>query len=154
VRLVLEAGYRVPAFATASGKVLLARHSDSELRGLLPATLFHQHTELRKPLARLLPELAAVRQRLWAEAREETFPGIAAVAAAVGSADPQQQAVALSLSFPVTAVPKRTHTDIVGRVVAAVGRIAARTEDPVWRNQPGRARSSPVRRSNARIAAE
>jgi DNA-binding IclR family transcriptional regulator len=111
VRMVLEAGYRVPAFATASGKVLLARHSDAELRELLPATLVYQRTEIKKPLAKLLLELAAVRQQLWADAREETFPGIAAVAAAVGSAD-QQQPVALSLSFPVTAVSKKSYADI------------------------------------------
>jgi DNA-binding IclR family transcriptional regulator len=137
VRLVLETGYRVPAFATAAGKVLLARQSD---------------TEIRKPLAKLLPEIAAVRQRLWAEAREETFPGIAAIAAGVGSGD-QQQPVALSLSFPVTAVSKKAYGDIVGRVVAAAARVAARTEDPVWRNHSGRPRSSSARRSNAQVVA-
>jgi DNA-binding IclR family transcriptional regulator len=152
VRMVLEVGYRVPAFATAAGKVLLARHSDAELRGLLPTTLIYQHTEIRKPLAKLLIELAAVRQRLWAEAREETFPGIAAIAAGVGSAD-HRQPVALSLSFPVTAVSKKSYADIVARVVAAAARIAARTEDPVWSNQQDRSRSTSVRRSNTRGAA-
>jgi DNA-binding IclR family transcriptional regulator len=153
VRMVLEAGYRVPAFATASGKVLLARQSDAELRKLLPTTLVYQHTEIKKPLAKLLLELAAVRQRLWAEAREETFPGIAAIAAAVGSGD-QQQPAALSLSFPVNAVSKKGYTDIIGRVVAAAARIAVRTEDPVWSNRPGRSGSSPVRRSDTRAAAD
>jgi DNA-binding IclR family transcriptional regulator len=154
VRMVLEPGYRVSAFATAAGKVLLARHADAELRQLLPATLVYQHTELRKPLAKLLLELAAVRQRLWGEAREETFPGIAAIAAGVASADQQQQPIALSLSFPVTAVSKKGYADIVRRVVAAAARIAARTEDPVWRDFPAHVRSSSARRSSARIAAE
>jgi DNA-binding IclR family transcriptional regulator len=152
VRLVLEAGYRVPAFATAAGKVLFARRPDAELRALLPATLVYQHTDIRKPVAKLLLELAGVRQRLWAEAREETFPGIAAVAAGVGGGD-HQQPVALSLSFPVTAVSKKAYTDIVGRVVAATARIAARTGDPIWSKHPGRSGSSSVRRSNARAAA-
>jgi DNA-binding IclR family transcriptional regulator len=153
VRMVLEAGYRVPAFATASGKVLLARQSDAELRKLLPTTLVYQHTEIKKPLAKLLLELAAVRQRLWAEAREETFPGIAAIAAAVGSGD-QQQPAALSLSFPVNAVSKKGYTDIIGRVVAAAARIAVRTEDPVWSTHSGRSGSSPFRRSDTRAAAD
>jgi DNA-binding IclR family transcriptional regulator len=149
VRMVLEPGYRIPAFATASGKALLARQSDAELRELLPGTLVYQRTDIKKPLVKLLLELAEVRQELWAEAREETFPGIAAVAAAVGSAD-QQQPVGLSLSFPVTAVSKRGYSDIVGQVTAAAGRIAARTDDPVWSRHSKRLRSSPARRSNAR----
>jgi IclR family transcriptional regulator, KDG regulon repressor len=152
VRMVLEAGYRVPAFATAAGKVLLARQSDVELRELLPTALVYRHTDIRKPLAKLLLELAAVRQKLWAEAREETFPGIAAIAAGVGSAD-QQQPVALSLSFPVTAVSKKSYADIVGRVVAAAARVAARTDDPFWSSHPGRSRYASVRRSSMRAAA-
>jgi DNA-binding IclR family transcriptional regulator len=131
VRMMLDPGYRVAAFATAIGKTLLARLSDAELRALLPPVLVHETTQQRKRLAAFIAELAPVRARLWAETNAETFPGMGAIGAAVGSAD-EQQPVGFSLSFPIGAVTRRRREDMVEHVVAAAARIAAKSDDPVW----------------------
>jgi DNA-binding IclR family transcriptional regulator len=131
VRVVLEPGYRVPAFATAFGKALLARLADDELRALLPDPLRYELTGLRRPLPKFLAELATVRRRLWADAREETFPGVGAIGVAIGSSD-RQQPIGLSLSFPTTAVSSRQHADMVKLLVVASQAIATRTADPAW----------------------
>lgn len=134
VRMVLEPSYRVAAFTTAIGKALLARHSNDELRALLPATLIHEPTGLRRPMARFLAEMDLVRQRKWAGASQETFPGMAAIGTAVGSADAQPP-VGLSLSFPVNAAPPATQAHMTDRLVAATRRIAERSGDPIWSAQ-------------------
>jgi DNA-binding IclR family transcriptional regulator len=131
VRMVLEPSYRVAAFTTAIGKALLARHSNDELRRMLPATLVHEPMGLRRPTARFLTEMDGVRQRMWANASQETFPGMGAIGTAVGSADGQQP-VGLSLSFPVNAAPPAVQARMVDRLVAVTRRIAERTGDPVW----------------------
>jgi IclR family transcriptional regulator, KDG regulon repressor len=130
VRIVLEPGYRVPAFATAMGLALLARETDAELRTMLPTVMVHAPTGLRKSLAALLRDLEAVRRQGWADVSEATFPGIRAVAAAVGGAQ-DSHPIGLALSFPVGAADAAEHVRIVAQVTAAADRIAAQIGDPV-----------------------
>jgi DNA-binding IclR family transcriptional regulator len=149
VRMVFEPGLRIPAFATAVGKALLARQSDDELRAVLPPVLAYERTRLRRPIAKFLGELAGVRDRRWAEARQETVQGMGAVACAVGSSD-QQQPIGFALSFPVNAVSSKSRIEIVQQVVAVATHIAERTGDPIWagHTRPRQTRSSrrvPVR---------
>ena len=130
VRIVLEPGYRVAAFATAMGLALLARETDAALRTMLPTVMAHATTGLRKSLAALLRDLASVRRQGWADASEATFPGIRAVGAAVGGAqDPHP--IGLALSFPAGAADAAEHVRIVAQVTAAADRIAAQTGDPL-----------------------
>lgn len=138
VRIVLEPGYRVPAFATALGKALLARFSNRDLRHRLPSVLVNDHTGLRKPIAEFLAELDALREQPWTTVREETFLGTGAIGTAVGSAD-QQQPLGFSLSFPTNAVTVQHEQEMVDQLVAAAARIAAKTGDPVWKNWLDRA---------------
>lgn len=152
VRMMLEPGYRVAAFSTAVGKALLARQSDTELRKLLPQMLVHENTSLKKPLTKLLHELSAVREQLWAEASEETFPGMSAIAAASGSADGQQQAVGISVSFPVNVVSPRDHDRMVELVTAAAARVAVKTFDPIWSGAPARLQKAAADRVAVRLA--
>jgi DNA-binding IclR family transcriptional regulator len=128
VRIVLEPGYRVPAFATAMGLALLARETDAALRTMLPTVMVHAPTGLRKSLSALLRDLVAVRRQGWADVSEATFPGIRAVAAAVGGAqDPRP--IGLALSFPAGAADAADQVRIVAQVTAAADKIAAQTGD-------------------------
>jgi len=128
VRIVLEPGYRVAAFATAVGLALLARETDAALHTMLPPVMVHAPTGLRKSLAALLRDLAEVRRQGWADVSETTFPGIRAIAAAVGGAqDPRP--IGLALSFPAGAADAAEQVRIVSRVTAAADRIAAQTDD-------------------------
>ncbi len=130
VRIVLEPGYRVAAFATAMGLALLARETDAALRTMLPTVMVRAPTGLRKSLAALLKDLAAVRRQGWADVSEATFPGIRAIAAAVGGAQ-DQHPIGLALSFPVGAADAAEQVRIVSQVTAAADRIAAQTGDLV-----------------------
>jgi DNA-binding IclR family transcriptional regulator len=128
VRIVLEPGYRVPAFATAMGQALLALEPDTVLRTMLPAVLVHELTGLRKTLTTLLHELAAIRRQGCAEVSEATFPGIRAVGAAVrGAAD--ARAIGFALSFPVGAADAAQQTRIVAQVQAAADSLALQVGD-------------------------
>lgn len=130
VRIVLEPGYRVAAFATAMGLALLARETDAALRTMLPTVMVHAPTGLRKSLAALLRDLADVRRQGWADVSEATFPGIRAVAAAVGGAqDPHP--IGLALSFPAGAADAAEQVRIVSQVTAVADRIAAQIGDLV-----------------------
>lgn len=128
VQIVLEPGYRVPAFATAMGLALLARETDAALRTMLPAVMVHPPTRLRKTLSVLLREVAALRKQGWAEVSEATFPGIRAIAAAVCGAK-DRRPVGLALSFPADAVDATAQAHIVAQMTAAADRIAVQVGD-------------------------
>lgn len=131
VRIVLEPGVRVPAFATAFGKHLLSRLPNDVLRDRLPPNLNYEATKLRRSQSRLLTELEAVRERGWADADEETFPGIGAIGTSVGSADGQTP-IGLALSYPISAVPLKKREQMVGDLLDAARRIAQQVGDPLW----------------------
>jgi DNA-binding IclR family transcriptional regulator len=128
VRIVLEPGYHVPAFATAMGLALLARETDATLRTMLPPVMVHPPTGLRKSRPALLRDLQAVRSRGWAEVSEATFPGIRAVAAAVCGAK-EQRAIGFALSYPAGAADAAHQARIVAQVTAAAERVAAQVGD-------------------------
>jgi DNA-binding IclR family transcriptional regulator len=130
VQIVLEPGYRVAAFATAMGLALLARETDAALRTLLPTVMVHAPTGLRKSLAALSRDLTAVRRQGWADVSEATFPGIRAIAAAVGGAQ-DRHPIGLALSFPVGATDAAEQVRIVSQVATAADGIAAQTGDVV-----------------------
>jgi DNA-binding IclR family transcriptional regulator len=128
VRIVLEPGYRVPAFATAMGLALLALEPDTVLRTMLPAVLVHEPTGLRLTLTTLLRDLAAIRRQRCAEVSEATFPGIRAVGAAVRGAT-DARALGFALSYPVGAVDSAQQARIVAQVQAAADKLAEQIGD-------------------------
>lgn len=130
VQMVLPAGTRVAAATTAFGKALLARLSDDELRERLPPVVVEGASGARKPIAKVLREINAVREQHWAIG-DTAFPGMCAIGSAVGSAD-DQQVIGFSLSFPDSAVNAEMRRTIADRVVAVARKVAATTADPFW----------------------
>jgi DNA-binding IclR family transcriptional regulator len=112
LRLYSAIGRRLPAHATALGKVLLAQRPDSAVDELLewplPALTAHTITDR----AALHAELAAVRARGWAADRQENSVGIACFAVAVRSSAPD----AVSVSIPTA----RLTPDLEDAVVKAL----------------------------------
>jgi DNA-binding IclR family transcriptional regulator len=86
-----------PAYCSANGKAMLAQLDDADLRKLLPPRLraFTPHTVTRR--SALLEELADVRLRGYALAREEHTIGISAIGAPIG----RGVGVVAALSIPV-----------------------------------------------------
>lgn len=90
-------GYRFPASSMASGKVLLARLPDAELRRLLPARLEPTIGGRGKTRAEFLRELDEVRLTGLGYEREELRHGICAVAVAIADADGRAASVAVPM---------------------------------------------------------
>ena len=99
VRLVMAVGSRLPAFASASGRVLLADRPDEEVAAL------YEGSELVTPTGRRFENLAAlmrilreIRRRRYAENVDETALGLHCLATPVGP--PGRVVAAITLCVP------------------------------------------------------
>jgi len=119
LRLYSAIGRRLPAHATALGKVLLAEHPDDAVDRLLswPLTGLTRQT-ITGPEA-LHAELALVRERGYAVDREENTDGIVCVAMAMPLRSPATDAI--SLSIPATRINARSEQ----RIITALRRSAS-----------------------------
>lgn len=119
VRLITAVGSRVPAFASASGRVLLADRPESEVESL------YAHGELITPTGRRIdgvPELRRIldetRVRRYAENLDETALGLHCIAAPVGP--PARVAAAITFCVPSGRMtPERREEMIADLWVAA-----------------------------------
>lgn len=131
LRIVLEPGSRLPAYATAIGMALLARLDDEALIDLLPPVMTYEATEWSIERADLLRDLGEFRKSGCAETTHRTFVGIGAVGAAVGTAD-GRQSLGLCLSYPTNAHFETKRADMVQRVAECARRIGLACGDPFW----------------------
>lgn len=137
LRIVLEPGSRLPAFATAIGNALLARVDDESLMDLLPPVMTYEATDWSVDRTDLLRDLAEIRKRGCATTTHRTFVGIGAVGAAVGTAD-GRQVLAFCLSYPTNAHFDSKHEHMAQRVAECAERIGRACGDPFWVNRdPG-----------------
>lgn len=138
LRYVQPEGTRLPAFLTAIGKAMLSRLDASEAEALLPATLSHPPLRYRVSRAELVAELAAYRERGWAELKDQAFRGIDAVAVALRPPGAPPLGMALCYLQADAAAAD------VGAMVAALQRlareVAAPAGDPYWADGPALAR--------------
>lgn len=96
----LRLGQRLPAHATAVGKALLARLSDQAALDILEDQLEQETPQTISSPSMLLAELANARERGYAVARQEAFPGVVAIAGSVYGAGCNCP-LGLSVSFPI-----------------------------------------------------
>jgi len=121
LRLYSAIGRRLPAHATALGKVLLSQRDDYEelLTWPLPALTSRTITDRE----RLRAELAAVRERGYAVDREESTEGIVCFAVALPLGDPATDAI--SMSVPVARLAPHREPELVAALRRAAERIGA-----------------------------
>lgn len=127
VRLVSHVGSRLPASCTAGGKALLADLTDAELDELYPddEALTSMTPNSITDRARLLREIAGVRERGWAEENSESNSNVSCVAAPVR--DRTGRSVAgLSISVPLLRWNKAGKDRFVKLVVAGAADLSAR----------------------------
>lgn len=100
VKMMAKPGTRGPAYCTGSGKMLLTRFSDDELKRLFSKYKFIKHTKNSAGnIGELLEKIAEVKKNNYAIDREEMEEGVRC--AAVGILDYEGRlAAALSLSGP------------------------------------------------------
>ena len=119
LRVVTSIGDRIPAFASSTGRALLARLPDDDVRALYPAP---------RDMDDLLARLARVRDEGFAESRDEAVRGVRALSVAVG--DPATgDEVALCLSFPAATVEPAERIAIIRSLGEGAAEIAALTHD-------------------------
>jgi DNA-binding IclR family transcriptional regulator len=104
VRLVSEVGERLPAYASALGKALLAGLSDDEVRARFAGQALLPVTENTiSSLAELVADLHQTRTRGVAIDRGEVIPGLYCVAGAVRN-DRNNIIASMSISAPISRV--------------------------------------------------
>jgi len=125
VRLVSDLGSRLPAHCCALGKALLASLSDDALLAVLPDRLQAVTPRTVTRRARLLRELAAVREAGLAGESEEAAAGLACFAAYVGETALGNR-VAVSTSVPLSRIDARREKKISVDMMRMARRIGAR----------------------------
>jgi DNA-binding IclR family transcriptional regulator len=111
LRMFSAVGRRLPAYATALGKALLAQRSDDEVREILPATLSPLTPRTVRDRAELIDRLAEVRHAGYAIDNEEATVGLRCFAVALPSSAPSVNAI--SISVPVARLDPESEACVV-----------------------------------------
>jgi DNA-binding IclR family transcriptional regulator len=121
LRLFSAIGRRLPAHATALGKVLLAARGEDEVDRLLPRPLPALTRHTITGLTALHADLAAIRERGYAVDHEENTEGIVCFAMAVPLRSPSTDAV--SISVPVARIGPGSEERMVAALRRAVDQL-------------------------------
>jgi DNA-binding IclR family transcriptional regulator len=124
LRLVQEAGKRIPATLTSLGLALLARKRDTEVIELL-------RDDKRIAASDIEARLDEIRRNGTAAISSAIIPGIGAIGTAVGEPG-GDEALGFALSYPVSAVDEKLVARMVSRVREEGMRIGQRLGDPAW----------------------
>lgn len=128
LRVVTAIGDRLPAFASSTGRALLARLSDSEVRALYPDGFAAPSVTAPQNVDELLSRLAQVQRDGFAESHDEAVRGVHAISVAVG--DPATgDEVALCVSYPSALVEPADRLAIIRSLGEGAAEIAALTQD-------------------------
>lgn len=125
IRAYSERGSTLPAWSTASGRVLITDFSDSDLEDLLRRSLEGRYPPGLDDADVLRRELDRVRQQGWAGNDGELSDDVAAVAAAVRDASGTAVA-SLCVTAPTARLRRGDHAELAKKVVAAADRISRR----------------------------
>lgn len=107
VRVTVEVGSRVPAYASASGKVLLAQLGEIEVRRRFRTEKLKRLTSTTiTSLDRFLSELSVVRTRGFATSNEECTKGLSAISVSLRNQEGSCVA-ALTVAFPSGSLTKK-----------------------------------------------
>lgn len=131
LRVVTTIGDRIPAFASSTGRALLARLSDDEIRALYPKGFVAPSETAPHSMDELLARVALVRQTGFAEFDDEAVRGVRAISVAVGDPTTADE-VALCISFPSAIVAQEERAAIIRSLREGAAEIAALTKDPLF----------------------
>lgn len=131
LRVASSIGRRLEAFASATGRTLLARMSDTDVRKLYPHSLTPPSPTAPQDIDELLTLLATVRRRGFAESHDESNRGVGAIAVAVGDLE-RGEAVSLCIAYPASMIAPAERQSIIDTLRAGAAEIAAITRDPMF----------------------
>ncbi|MBL8587780.1 MAG: helix-turn-helix domain-containing protein [Methylobacteriaceae bacterium] len=128
LRVASSIGRRLNAGASATGRSLLARLPDAEIRALFTPFPTPPSANAPSNADELLRRVEAVRRRGFACAIDEANRGVGAVAVAVG--DPQTQSeVSLCITFPAALMNEAERIELARELHEGAAAIAALTGD-------------------------
>jgi DNA-binding IclR family transcriptional regulator len=131
LRVVTAIGDRLPAFASSTGRALLARLSDAEIRSLYPDGVSAPSDSAPRDLGSLLERIAVIRRTGFAESHDEAVRGVHAISVAVG--DPATgDEVALCITIPAMLVEPDERVAIIESLSEGAAAIAALTHDTLF----------------------
>lgn len=134
LRVASTIGRRLPAFASATGRTLLARLSDAEVASLHREGIAPPTPNAPQDLADLLKHLATVRRQGYDASQDEVNAGVAALAVAV--ADPESgEDASLCIAFPSTITAEPERQAILRALLEGAAEIAAITGDGTARRR-------------------
>ncbi len=123
LRVGTPVGRRLPLTASATGRTLLARLSDAEVRALFPGDLPQPSPRAPRTLDELIERLDGVRRDGFAESDGEANPGVGALACAVG--DPSTgEIVSLCITYPQSTVTEAERLQIIDGLLEGARAIA------------------------------
>jgi DNA-binding IclR family transcriptional regulator len=131
LRVVTAIGDRLPAFASSTGRALLARLPDEEVSRLYVDGFAPPSTTAPQHLDELLARLAFTRREGYAESHDEAVRGVRAISVAVGDPATGDEA-ALCISFPAATVTPEERLTIIRSLGEGAAEIAALTRDPLF----------------------
>lgn len=124
LRVVNSIGRRLAAFASATGRTLLARLDDAEIAALYPDPLDPPSPNAPQTFAELMERVAQVRRDGYAESNDEANRGVGALAVAVN--DPATgEAVSLCIAYPASAITEEERARILQALLDGARAIAA-----------------------------
>lgn len=129
LRVVTSIGERIAAFASSTGRALLARLPDDQVRELYADGFVPPSDTAPQDLDELLSRLKRTRREGYAESHDEAVRGVRSISVAVG--DPASgDEVALCISFPAATVAPAERLAIIRSLGEGAANIAALTKDP------------------------
>jgi len=129
LRVGTPIGRRLAAFSSSTGRSLLARRTDAEVRALHPGPLRSASPNSPAGLDALLTMLEEVRRCGFATSLEEVNPGVGALAAAIGERASGEE-VSLNLVYPIATVSASERQAMLHALLAEATEIATLVDDP------------------------
>jgi DNA-binding IclR family transcriptional regulator len=131
LRVVTSPGDRLPAFASASGRALLARLDNDAVRATHTAPLQPPSPHAPQTLDDLLAALEVVREKGWAQATDECLPGVESLAVCVRDRE-NGESVAVCISYSAAMVSANEKARIVTLLMRAGRDLAMKFDDEHW----------------------
>jgi len=129
LRVTSTIGERLEAFASATGRTLLARLSDDHVRKLYAEPFVPPSATAPQTIDELLARLSQVRRDGYAESNDEANRGVGGIAVAVGDSHTGEE-VSLCVTFPVATVTRSEREAIINGLMQGAREIAAIVRAP------------------------
>ncbi|TXL78152.1 IclR family transcriptional regulator [Vineibacter terrae] len=131
LRVVTPLGSRMAAFATSTGRTLLARLSNEAIKALHPQPLVPPSPNAPQNMGELMERIDQIRRCGWCEAIDEGVPGVGSVAVSIADRA-SAETLAFCVSFPAHPVSELERRRFAVTLTDAARRLATQVDDQFW----------------------